>query len=228
MATSLKLSIIIPVYNERETLPQILAQVKALPVEKEIIVVDNCSTDGTREWLQRLQDPAVRVILQPRNWGKGTSVRTGLAQARGEYVVVQDADLEYNPQEILRLLAVAEQGHLAVFGSRLLENPPRVPRLHAWGRDFLNEVFRWLYRSRITDVATGYKLLRRELAQSLPLHSAGFELDYELPAKLRKRGIEIVEVPVSYHPRTVAEGKKLRWTVGLTALWALVKYRFTD
>jgi glycosyltransferase involved in cell wall biosynthesis len=223
-----KLSIIIPVYNERETFPTLLARVQAVDIDKEIIVVDNCSTDGTRELLGQLSGERLEVVLQPQNLGKGTSVRTGMARARGEYLIVQDADLEYNPQEIRALLEVAEAGAPVVFGSRLLGEKPVVPLSHALGRDFLNLLFRLLYGARLTDVATCYKLIRTDIAQSLTLRSTGFDLDYELPAKLRKAGYPIVEVSVSYRPRTFAEGKKLRWTVGFKALGVLLKYRVVD
>jgi glycosyltransferase involved in cell wall biosynthesis len=223
-----KLTVIIPVYNERQTFPTLLARVQAVDIDKEILVVDNCSTDGTRELLQQLSGERLEVVLQPRNFGKGMSVRTGIKRARGEYLIVQDADLEYNPEEIRSLLERAEAGAPVVFGSRLLGGKPVVPLSHALGRDFLNLLFRVLYGARITDVATCYKLMRTDIAQSLTLRSTGFDLDYELPAKLCKAGYPIVEVPVSYRPRTLAEGKKLRWTVGFRALWVLLKYRLVD
>ncbi len=222
-----KLSIIIPVYNEIGTLAEVLARVAALDVEKELIVVDNVSTDGTREYVQSLaSQPGYRVILQTVNLGKGNSVRTGIAAATGEYLVVQDADLEYEPEEILDLLKVAEAGADAVFGSRLLQDPPPVPWHHALGRDLLNLLFRLLYGAKITDVATCYKLLRTTVAQGLRLESLGFDLDYEIACRLRRAGVPIVEVPISYHPRTIAEGKKLRWTDGIQALRALLRFRF--
>jgi hypothetical protein len=154
-------------------------------------------------------------------------VRVGLALARGEWVVVQDADLEYRPSDIVELLAVAErEGCDAVLGSRLLGRKPAVPWHHALGRDLLNLLFRLLYGARLTDVATCYKLLRTSLAQQLCLESVGFDLDYELPCKLRRAGVRLVEAPVWYEPRTIAAGKKLRWTDGLVALRALLRPRF--
>lgn len=221
------LSIIIPVYNERETLPRVLERVRSLPLEKELIVVDNVSTDGTRELVAALDgEPGVRVVLQEVNRGKGHSVRRGIALARGDWLIIQDADEEYRPEEIVDLMALAREGSAAVFGSRLLRDPPPVPWHHAAGRDFLNLVFRWLYRARVTDVATCYKLLRTDLAQRLVLGSDGFDLDYEIACKLRRAGVTIVELPVTYQPRTPAQGKKLRWTDGLRALRALLRYRF--
>lgn len=227
---SVKLTVVIPVYNERETLPQILSRVRSLPVEKEIIVVDNFSTDGTREYLQAVNLAEVRVVLQPANYQKGTSVRKGIELAQGEYTVIQDADLEYEPEEIVELLRVAEEeGAAAVFGSRFL-NPAQArgrffPR---FGRNRLNDLFRVLYWSSLTDIATCYKLVRTELLRGLRLRSAGFDLDYEIAAKLAKAGAAMREVPVSYRPRTAAQGKKLVWTDGLRAGWALLKFRFAD
>ncbi len=221
------LSIIIPVFNERETLPLVIDRVQALDVDQEILVIDNVSTDGTREWLHALpEQPGLRVIFQEVNLGKGNSVRTGIREATGDWLVIQDADLEYEPSEILDLLAVARDGHDAVFGSRLLRGAPPVPWLHALGRDLLNRLFQALYGCRITDVATCYKLIRTSVAQQLPLASCGFDLDYEIACRLCRAGVPIVEVPITYHPRSVAEGKKLRWTDGLRALRAILRYRF--
>ncbi|MBI5831830.1 MAG: glycosyltransferase family 2 protein [Armatimonadetes bacterium] len=222
-----KLTIIIPVYNEAATFSTLLDEVRALDVAKEIIVVDNVSTDGTRELVAALDgEPGIVSVLQSANHGKGSSVRVGLALARGEWVVVQDADLEYTPEDILRLLAEAEaRGLDAVFGSRLLDARPDVPWHHALGRDALNLLFRLLYGARMTDVATCYKLMRRGVAQDLVLDSLGFDLDYEIPCRLRRGGVTIAEVPVQYDPRTLETGKKLRWTDGLVALRAILRYR---
>lgn len=237
----MKLSVLMPVYNEHATWRRALELVQAVPLDKEVIIVDNCSTDGTREALQALLesdeatdetgDGRLRVVLQPQNLGKGSSVRRALALARGEFVIVQDADLEYEPQDYLKLLAVAEQGHPVVFGTRLLpgsEARRKQPRTSFYyGRLGLSIAFRLLYGTPLTDVATCYKLMRRELAQSLPLRGSGFELDFEIPARLRRRGVRIVEVPIAYHPRTELEGKKIRaGRDGLRAIWTLLKYRF--
>ncbi|NUQ02201.1 MAG: glycosyltransferase family 2 protein [Armatimonadetes bacterium] len=220
-----KLTIIIPVYNELETLPQVLEQVHALPVDKEVLIIDNVSTDGTREWLAEREEAGEKVVFQEVNLGKGNSVRTGIGQATGEFLVIQDADLEYEPRDILRLLETAEGGHAAVFGSRLLGRKPAVPWHHALGRDLLNLLFRLLYGCPLTDVATCYKLLHTAVAQSLKLTSTGFDLDYEIACRLRLAGVPIVEIPIEYRPRTIEEGKKLRWTDGVRALNALLRYR---
>jgi dolichol-phosphate mannosyltransferase len=247
----MKLSVLMPVFNERATLSEILRRVQAVPVDKEIIVIDNCSTDGTREDLEAMLergeaetehgDGRLRIVLQPQNRGKGASVRRALSLARGEYVIVQDADLEYDPRDYLKLLAVAEKpvkgragrsrGRDAVFGTRLMPGTAaRLGQPHTafyYGRIGLSLLFRLLYASSLSDVATCYKLMRRDVAQSLRLCGSGFDLDFEIPARLRRWGVHIAEVPISYQPRTELEGKKIRAVHdGLRAAWTLVKYRF--
>ena len=247
-----QLSVLIPVYNERSTLQEILRRVDEVDIEKEIIVVDNCSTDGTRELLQSLLDSGeagsadststLRVVLQTENNGKGSSVRRALELSRGEFVIVQDADLEYDPQDYLRLLQKTEsqgkrRGCDVVFGTRLSRgtctrrDQPRTS--FYYGRVGLSVLLRILYAVPISDVATCYKLLRREVAQNLQLRSSGFDLDFEIGAKVAKlrkqRKIRFAEVPVSYFPRTELEGKKIRAVHdGLRAAWALLRYRFTN
>jgi len=233
----MKLTVVIPVYNEHGTILDILSRVRALDVDKEIIVVDNCSTDGTRELLQGLEYPDVRVIYQDRNRFKGNSVKKGIAAARGNYVVIQDADLEYDPQDIPRLLECVEAGGvLAVLGSRVLgmrQAGQRMPgSIFSFGRAVINGVFRVLYGSSLTDIATCYKLAPRALLQSLTLRCDSFDLDFELAAKFvkaaRRQGMTVADVPVSYAPRTVAEGKKIGWRDCLKALWTVTRFRFSD
>ena len=231
------LSIIIPVYNERDTILTIIQQVQQLPVDQEIIVIDNYSTDGTRELVQELESEGLRVILQPRNLEKGNSVKKGIQAAQGEYLVIQDADLEYDPQDLMTMLEAVQQPSVAaVFGSRILGAKQRGERwggsLFSWGRAALTALFRLLYNSRLTDVATCYKMAPTKLLHSLKLRCNGFDLDFELAAKLTKlaksQGLQVVEVPISYQPRSAQEGKKLRWWDGIAAGWALLKYRFMD
>lgn len=245
----MKLSVLIPVYNERATLAEILRRVQAVPLDKEIIIVDNCSTDGTREDLQAMLERGeagtaddanapVRIFLQTENQGKGSSVRRALELARGEYIIVQDADLEYDPQDYLKLLTAVTKGRGsdAVFGTRLMpgsrarRDQPRTSFFY--GRVGLTVVFRLLYGSPLSDVATCYKLLRRDLAQQLHLQGNGFDLDFEIAAKLAKltrRGVRIRELPISYQPRTELEGKKIRVAHdGLRAAMTLLKYRFVN
>jgi len=249
-----ELTIVIPCYNERDTILEIISRVKRLPIDKEILIVDNCSTDSTRELLigactlgdgahgrapargfqptmagqEILSGDGFVVVLQPSNMTKGTSVKTGIALASGRWVICQDADLEYDPEDILKLLEHAERtGAVAVFGSRLAQHNGEVRRdaFHV-GRVALTQFFNVLYQSRLTDVATCYKLMRTDVARELGLTSSGFDLDFEIPAKLRRKRYSIEDVPVSYHPRTQDQGKKIRWRDGLTAAWTMTKARF--
>jgi glycosyltransferase involved in cell wall biosynthesis len=230
----MKLSVIMPVYNERNTVLEVLDRVRAVPVDKEIIIVDNCSTDGTRELLQGISSPETRLILQPQNLQKGNSVKKGLAGAQGEFVVVQDADLEYDPQDHLALLAAAEQDDVAAaFGSRPLGAQARGEALasgvFSFGRNALTAYFRLLYGSRLTDIATCYKLMRLATARRLDLVCDGFDLDFEIACKVTRlaahTGQRVAEVPIFYRPRSVAEGKKINWRDGITALRAITRFR---
>jgi glycosyltransferase involved in cell wall biosynthesis len=221
-----KLTVVIPVYNERGTVMTVLEKVKSLPVSKEIIVIDNLSTDGTRELLETVSDPEIQVVLQSKNLGKGTSVKLGFAMAKGEWVIIQDADLEYEPSDILRLLEHAEKaGEVAVFGSRLLTGNPQGMLAFYIGRVVLNLIFRLLFGARTTDVATCYKLVRSDIAKRLRLRCSGFDLDFELASALRRLGYNIAEVPITYRPRTIAEGKKIRPMDGIKAIATMLRVR---
>jgi glycosyltransferase involved in cell wall biosynthesis len=223
-----KASVIIPVYNERETIAETIARVRASPVEKEIIVVDDASTDGTPEALEALRGPDLKVVRQPQNRGKGAAIRRGLEEAEGEVVLIQDADLEYDPADYPKLLGPIEEGRAeVVYGTRAPEfRGMRAPhRAFNWAAARLANL---LYRAGITDEATCYKVFRTELIKSLPLRCERFEFCPEVTARVRKRGIRIHEVPVSYQARSIGAGKKIRWWDGVEALWTLVKYRFTD
>jgi len=221
----MKLSVLIPVYNEAATLPEIIRRVHATGLVHELIVIDDGSTDGTPDVLARL--PAVRALRHERNRGKGAAIRTGLAAATGEVVLVQDADLEYDPADYPALLApLAEAGVQAVYGSRNLQRNPRSSFAFYWGGRLLSGIASGLYGARLTDEATGYKVVRTEVLRALELEADGFEFCAELTAKLIRRGIQIHEVPISYRPRSWAEGKKIRWHHGVTAIWTLVKHRW--
>lgn len=230
-----QLSIVVPVYNERPSILEVLRRVRELLIDKEIIVVDNCSTDGTREILQGLQYNDVRVILQPSNMMKGNSVRRGISLAQGTYVVVQDGDLEYDPTDLVKLLeTVQQEGVLAAFGSRVLGAQLRGEQMRRtvfrFGANLVNRFFQCLFRSKLTDIASCYKMAPRDVLQNLQLSCDGFDLDFEMAAKLemaaRRRGLKVVEVPINYDPRTVAEGKKIRWRDGWRAIVALWRTRF--
>ncbi len=223
------LSVVIPVYNERDTIEETLRRVRALDVDLEIVVVDDASTDGSRELLERLAgaDPRIVLLKHERNRGKGAAIRTALARVTGRITAIQDADLEYDPQDLPRLMEPLMRGEAkVVYGSRFLRGRPpmRLPnylcnRLLAW-------TARLLYGARITDEATCYKLFDTEFLRSIPLTCRRFEFCPEVTAKVAKRGERIVELPISYTPRSYDSGKKIRWWDGVEALWTLVKYRF--
>ncbi len=221
-----------PVYNERATVAEILRRVRAVPLPLEVVVVDDGSTDGTREILAGLaaEDPAVRVIFHERNQGKGAAIRTAIRHARGEICIVQDADLEYDPGDYPTLIAPIREGRTqVVYGSRPLhpENHYPLDRFRL-GSLALTLAANFLYFCWITDEPTCYKVFQTGLLQSIPLRCTGFEFCPEITAKVRKRGCRIVEVPIRYHKRSVAEGKKIRFRDACIGLWTLIKYRFTD
>jgi len=230
----MRLSIIICCYNERDTIVTVLERVRAADPgpgwEKEIIVVDNFSTDGTRELLQGLDLPDVRVIYHPRNLGKGTSVRTGIAHCTGDYAIIQDADLEYDPAQYpLFLERVANEHPAAVYGSRTLGGRAVYKYVaNYFGVRFLTWLTNLLYGAHLSDVATAAKMVRGDVLKSLNLTGTGFDLDFELTDKILRAGHEIVEVPIAYHPRTIAEGKKIRPWDGLRALYVILRDRFRD
>jgi len=228
-----KLSVVVPVFNERNTLVELLRRVRSvdLPddIEREIVVVDDGSSDGTRDVLNQLSDSTVRVVLHDANRGKGAALRTGFAHATGDYVLVQDADLEYDPHDWPRLLDPVLRGKArVVYGSRFTGERRNMLLLHWIGNRFLSLVTNVLYNTTLSDMETCYKLLDRRLLDELTLRSKRFEIEPELTAKLLKRGVRIYEVPISYAGREYEEGKKITWRDGFIALWTLVKYRFTD
>jgi len=220
----MKLSVIMSAYNERDTILTALERVKAVEIEKEIIIVDNCSTDGTRELLQQINDDDIRIIFQPQNYGKGTSIRTAIPYCMGDYAIIQDADLEYNPQDWHRLVDLALEKDLdAVYGSRVLGGPKAIYTHFYWGVSFLTFLTNLLFKANLTDVATACKMVRTSVLQELELNCAGFDLDFELTDKLLKNGYQIAEVPVSYNPRSFEEGKKIRAKDGLKALFTILR-----
>jgi glycosyltransferase involved in cell wall biosynthesis len=228
-----KLSVIVPVFNERNTVVEVVRRMRAveLPdgVEREIIVVDDGSDDGTRDVLKQLGDSTVRIVLHNHNRGKGAAVRTGLTHANGEYVLIQDADLEYDPEDWPRLLNPVLRGRArVVYGSRFTGERRNMLLLHWIGNRFLSMVTNVLYNTTLSDMETCYKLVERELMAQLHLRSERFEIEPEITAKLLKRGERIYEVPISYSGREFHEGKKITWHDGLFALRTLVVYRFRD
>ena len=218
----MRLSILIPVYNERETIKEILPAVLDVNLDKEVIVVDDCSTDGTSEILDGWTD-RVTLLRHPVNRGKGAAVRTAMAAATGDAVIIQDADLEYDPHEYSLLLMPIEQGQAkVVYGVRPLHEQKLHMRL---GNQFMTLATNMLYGTRLKDVETCYKMLAREVVDRLDLQSEGFDLETEVTAQIAQLGYEIHQVPISYRPR-YGEDKKLTPLDGLPTLWALIKYRF--
>jgi glycosyltransferase involved in cell wall biosynthesis len=225
------LSVLIPVYNERNTIETILDRVHATPIRKEIICVDDCSTDGTRERLVELHAAGYidQLILQPQNGGKGRAIRTALAASTGDIVIVQDADLEYDPQDWPVLLEPIIAGKAdACFGSRFLGGPHRV--LYYWhsvGNTLLTRFSNMLTNLNLTDMETCYKAVRGDVARKLHLTSDRFGFEPEITAQLSKRDARIYEVPISYAGRTYAEGKKINWRDGVAAFWHILKFNIT-
>jgi glycosyltransferase involved in cell wall biosynthesis len=241
------LSVVIPVYNERATIEELLRRVEGVPLDKEIILVDDASTDGTRELLQEIArgstdarsgpkaesgssfpptDKKIRVLFHDRNRGKGAALRTGFSAAQGEIIIVQDADLEYDPQDYFALLQPIQQGVAdVVYGSRFHGGPHRV--LYFWhfiANKFLGLLSGMLTNMNLADVWSCYKVFPRRILQKIQLEEDRFGFEVEITAKLAKMGCRIYEVPISYHGRTYEEGKKITWRDGVKSLWQILKY----
>ncbi len=231
-----RISILIPVFNEARTLRELLGQVDAAVVEgldKELIIVDDGSTDGTREILEHLTElqTPFRIFFHGQNMGKGAAIRTALTYATGDLILIQDADLEYDPRDYAELLDPLLRGRAdVVYGSRLRGGKPvrDFSLLYLWGNKFVTLVTNALYRAALTDMETGYKVFRADVIKNLQIRANRFDFEPEVTAKVLKRGYKLVELPISYYGRPHAEGKKLTWRDGFAAIWTLVKYRFVD
>lgn len=222
----MKLSIIIPAYNEIDTIKEVLKRVRAVDIEKEIIAADDCSTDGTREFLRSQSD--VILVENPRNLGKGASIRAALERITGDIVLIQDADLEYDPQDYHKLIQpIVDNQADIVYGARFTRGKPKM----RWINYIANKVFALiasiLYGTKVTDEATCYKAFRAEVLKGIELRCNRFEFCPEVTARFLKRGYRYLEVPIWYEARTFAQGKKITWRDGVECIWTLVKYRFT-
>ena len=227
----MKLSVIIPIYNEINTLEEIIARVQGTNLADEIVLVDDGSIDGTREIVEKFKNKnGFVVVMHEKNQGKGAAVRSGFEVAKGEIFLIQDADLEYDPREYPNLLKPLDEGLSdVVYGSRFLGASRRVAMFwHMIANKMLTLFTNILYDTMLTDMETGYKVFKREVVDDMPLHSKRFEFEPEFTAKILKRKYRIFEVPITFNPRDYSDGKKIGLSDAFEAIWALIKYRFVD
>jgi glycosyltransferase involved in cell wall biosynthesis len=228
----MKLSVIMPAYNEEQTLEEIVEKVLAVDMEKELIIVDDGSRDRTREILREkfMGRDDVKVIFHEKNSGKGAAVRTGISNASGDMIIIQDADLEYDPADYHMLVKPLVEGRAeVVYGSRVKRSNFRHRyTLNLFAARLLSVMSNVLFGLEITDEPTCYKLFKADLIKAIEFNGDGFEWEPEVTAKLGKRGVKIFEVPISYYSRTIKEGKKIKWIDGVKAIWTLIKYRLVD
>ena len=224
------LSVVMPVYNERDTIEEMIRRVQAVPIRVQLIVVDDGSKDGTRDILSALAaNGSFTLVLQPQNAGKGAALRRGFQEVTGDLVVIQDADLEYSPEEFPQLIELICDGRAdVVYGSRFLGRHRVFLFSHYLGNRVLTLITNVLYNTMLTDMETCYKVMRVEVLRSMTLQSNGFGIEPELTAKIFKRHYRVYEVPITYDGRTYDEGKKIGWRDGVVAVWVLLKYRFGE
>ena len=231
----LKLSVIIPVYNEEKTIKNVIDKVKGVKlngIRKEIVVVDDFSSDATGDILKKIKNKAIKIFSHKINMGKGAAIRTGLRNCTGNIILIQDADLEYNPREYGKLLKpLLDNTAQVVYGSRIAairRNIKNMYKLHYFGNVFLTLVTNLLYGAKITDMETGYKVFKKDVIKGINLRAKRFDFEPEITAKILKKGFKIHEVPISFAGRKFEEGKKINWTDGVKAVYYLIKYRFFD
>jgi glycosyltransferase involved in cell wall biosynthesis len=227
----MKLTVIIPAYNEKNTIQEIVRRVKAMKMVDEIIIVDDGSTDGTRALIATMDGKEnVKVILHEKNQGKGAAVRTGISTATGDVLMIQDADLEYDPREYPNLMKPIEEGLAdVVYGSRFLGAPHRA--ILFWNmvaNKLLTLMTNILYNNILTDMETGYKVFKREVVADMKIHAKRFDFEPEFTAKILKKNVRVFEVPITFNPRDYSEGKKIKMKDAFEAVWTLLKYRFVD
>ena len=224
----MKLSVIVPVYNEKRTIELLIEKVRAVAIEKEIIVVDGNSYDGTKELLRKQETRTdIRMIYQAQRMGRGNALKQGLKIATGDIVIFQDADLELDPNDYPNLIAPIEAGNATVvFGSRFLQGKPNMGFMQYWGNKVINWMVNLLYGTRLTDVETCYQVFKRDAIADLNIRNNDFAFTVELAVKLIKKGLRIQEIPITYIPRRRTEGKKVYWKDGFVSLYTLIKYRF--
>ncbi|MDD5133549.1 MAG: glycosyltransferase family 2 protein [Candidatus Nanoarchaeia archaeon] len=233
----MKLSIIIPLYNEIKTIEELLKRINKVKMDKEIVIVDDFSKDGSREWLQNLNTKNIKKVFHDKNYGKGMAIRSGIKEATGDIIIIQDADLEYDPNDYPELVKPIVEGKAeVVYGSRILGNLMRNMKgkhtsayyEYYMGGKALTILTNILYNAKITDEPTCYKVFKSDVIKNLDLKCVRFEFCPEVTAKVRKKGHKIYEIPIKYNPRSLDEGKKIKIKDGFEAVWALLKYRFVN